>query len=98
MFCNICGKEVVDTAEICPNCGTRVRGKSTVDDTPSTIANIVSLCCFPLLGIILYFVWKDNKPKSASSVIKYALGGIAISILGGIILGALGVLGSAVAL
>lgn len=37
-FCHGCGNEVIDSAEICPKCGTRiVRGR--VDQTPATTEN-----------------------------------------------------------
>lgn len=83
MFCKGCGKEVIDTAEICPSCGTRVASPvSSQEDTPNMLVNIASLCCIPLLGIVLYFVWKDTKPKSAKSALTYSLVSIGIGIIG----------------
>lgn len=34
--------------------------------------------CIPIVGIILYFVWKENKPRSAQMAIRGALISIAI--------------------
>ena len=39
-------------------------------------------CCFPLVGLILYLVWKDTKPKSAKSAgIGAIIGVVAIIVL-----------------
>lgn len=55
-------------------------------------------CCFPLVGLILFLVWKDNKPKSAKSAGIGAIIGVVLFIVitallfaFGIGLGALGV-------
>ena len=37
-------------------------------------------CCFPLVGLILFLVWKDNKPRSAKSAGIGALIGIVLFI------------------
>ena len=35
----------------------------------------IASCCFPLLGAILYFVWKDSKPQAAKDTCTFALVG-----------------------
>lgn len=47
---------------------------------PDMLANIAS-CCFPIVGLILYFVWKDTKPRAANSVCKWTIGGFVASFL-----------------
>ena len=81
MFCKNCGKEIDDRAEICVHCGIRVAPemKTTVDN-PSNAAGIAS-CCFPIVGLILYFLWKDEKPNSAKLVCNWMIGGIVAWIL-----------------
>jgi len=37
-------------------------------------------CCFPIVGIILYFIWKDSKPQAAKDVCNFALIGFGIGI------------------
>lgn len=54
-------------------------GQPPAIDEPNTIINVAA-CCFPIIGLILYLVWKDTKPKSAGVIWKWALGGF----LGGI--------------
>ena len=36
-------------------------------------------CCFPLVGLILFLVWKDNKPRSAKSAGIGAIIGVVIA-------------------
>jgi hypothetical protein len=53
------------------------------DDQPNIGLNVLSvvqmLCCaLPILGIILYFVWRDSKPIAAKSMLKVTLIAFAI--------------------
>lgn len=87
MFCKNCGKQIDDKADVCIYCGISTgNNNSSLNsiDNPSHLPGIAG-CCFPLVGIILYFMWKDEKPKSASLVIKWTLAGIAIGFIGSII-------------
>lgn len=67
MFCSHCGQELPDEVVICPKCGCQpfVRkgdGKSF---------GIALLSFFiPFVGLILYFVWKKEKPLRAGSAGK----------------------------
>ncbi|GED62053.1 zinc ribbon domain-containing protein [Lysinibacillus sp. FSL M8-0216] len=86
MYCPNCGSSINENAEICVHCGVNVlkfSGQVTTakDDTPNIWINVLSLCCSPILGIIIYVVWKDSQPKAAKSALIYALFGIAISII-----------------
>lgn len=72
MFCNNCGESVAAQAEICPKCGVRVKNE-VAEDKPNWAVNIISLCCVPLVGIILFFVWKNEKPVAAKSALIFAL-------------------------
>ena len=92
MFCTNCGNKLDADLKTCSNCGTNVTTSNTLNETntqrpqtqtvindePNTVINILSLCCIPLLGIILYFVWKDTQPIAAKSALKFSLIGIAI--------------------
>ena len=81
MFCPNCGEEVSQLAEICPKCGVRVKNTSSVaggEDRPNIAVNLVSFCCIPILGIIMYFVWKDSKPRAAKSALIWGLVAIVI--------------------
>lgn len=80
MFCPNCGERISEKAEICPNCGVRVPG-SLGEDKPNIPANIISFCCIPILGIILFFVWKDSKPRAAKTALISSLASIGLIIL-----------------
>lgn len=89
MFCPHCGEQISAQAEICPKCGVRISNGKVAnlgEDKPNIAVNILSFCCFPLLGIILFFVWKDSKPVSAKSALIWSLISIGLYILLGIIL------------
>ena len=83
MFCKNCGQEIDDNADVCVHCGvaTGKNGSSLKSlDNPSHLPGVAG-CCFPIVGIILYFVWKNDKPLSAKLVIKWTLAGIAINVI-----------------
>ena len=96
MFCKNCGQQIDDNAAVCIHCGVatdnNMSSKSTLDN-PSHLAGIAS-CCFPVVGIILYFLWKDEKPQSASLVCKWMIGGIIIWVIFYVLAFVLGMLGS----
>lgn len=61
-YCGNCGKEIDDAAVICPHCGVQQKGEVT--DSGSFGWGILG-CCIPVAGLILFLVWKDQKPKTA---------------------------------
>jgi len=96
MYCPNCGSSINENAEICVHCGVNVlkfsnQTTAVENDTSNIWVNLISLCCFPLLGIILFFVWKDKQPKAAKSALIFGLIGVCISIVLGIISAALGI-------
>ena len=60
------------------------------DDNGSIVWGIIGFI-FTLIGIILYFVWKDSKPKNAKMALKGALAGLIVGFVLGFVLGLLGV-------
>ncbi len=79
MYCENCGAEISKEAYVCPKCGVKVKKDQDENDIPNTGLNILSLF-IPLVGIILYFVWKNNTPKKAKSILTFALIGWVINI------------------
>ena len=77
--CTNCGTRHDATYKFCRACGTRLpveltgpagkpkdhRGLRSSDKTWVFLGNF---CISPLLGVILYFIWKDDKPQKASQV------------------------------
>jgi hypothetical protein len=63
----------------CSNCGSKIDRviAQHSDDAPSVAW--ATLCfCFPLLGLILFIIWKDQTPKKAKSCGKGALIGVIV--------------------
>lgn len=48
-------------------------------------------CCFPLIGLILFLVWKDEKPRSAKAVGIGAIIGVVLCFITILLLFALGI-------
>lgn len=91
MYCQKCGSKMEGTC--CTRCGfnlaTNIQTKTPVYNqnvNPVSDNGGFGLCilgfCFPMVGLILYLVWKDEKPISAHAAGKGAL----ISFVGGIIM------------
>lgn len=55
-------------------------------DIPSTGLNILAFL-FPMIGLILYLIWKDQYPMKAKAVGKWALIGFVSSFVLGIVMG-----------
>lgn len=70
MFCRNCGKEIDDKAYVCPHCGVLTSNaeaqKKTVNDSGSAGWGVLGFF-FPLVGLILFLVWKNERPKSAKA-------------------------------
>lgn len=65
MFCKNCGKEIADNSIACTNCGAQT-GNS--EDTGNVGWALLGFFV-PVAGIVLYFVWKNQKPKTAKKCI-----------------------------
>ena len=68
MFCKNCGQEIDDKAVVCPHCGVAQREMSydTIKDDGGVGWGILG-CCIPVVGLILWLVWKDTKPQTAKA-------------------------------
>lgn len=64
----------------CPKCGVPVKNTVAPDDAPSTGFAVLGFL-FPIIGLILYLVWKSERPLRAKSAGKGALIGLAVSII-----------------
>ena len=80
MFCKNCGETISAEAEICPKCGVRAKNQ-VAQDQPNWGVNILSLCCITLVGIIVFFVWKKERPVAAKSALIFGLIPIVVSLL-----------------
>lgn len=79
-FCSHCGTQIDDNAVICLKCGCPtaptpfIPGGGSIQDAPSAGFAILSFF-FPIIGLILWLVWKDYTPMRAKSCGKGALVG-----------------------
>lgn len=93
-YCSQCGKELVDEAVVCPNCGCAVQAPvNPQEDKPSTGLNILAFL-FPLVGLILYLCFQKTTPVRAKAIGKWALIGFIVGIALSILSGVLGALAS----
>ena len=81
MYCKNCGAAIVDGK--CPVCGTLENSNNTTtnyisdssgntQDANNVGLNVLSFF-FPIVGLILYLVWKDQYPIKAKGCGKFAL-------------------------
>lgn len=103
MYCRRCGAEIKDDAVICPKCCTSTgktekttetyKEKTSVPykrDRPSDALGFLGFL-IPVVGLILYLVWKDDYPKKAHSVGAGALTGVIVGVCLAILLPIFGI-------
>ena len=87
MYCSHCGKPIPEGADYCLNCGCAVNGGSRPSENDSSSFGFALLgFLFPLVGLVLYFVYDDKRPRRAKSVGKGALVGVITRIVLSILL------------
>ena len=79
-FCSKCGKELMDEAVVCPGCGCS-QGNTPVANDSSSFGWALLGFCIPIVGLILYLVWKDQTPLKAKSAGKGALTSVIVSVV-----------------
>lgn len=85
-FCTHCGKEMMNDAVVCTNCGCAVNGVSstkgavTGDDIPNGGLNAVAFF-IPLVGFVLYCIMQGRTPRKANQIGVFALVGFLINIV-----------------
>lgn len=80
MYCTHCGQQINDEAVICPHCGCETgRKRIAYNDAKSTGFSVLGFF-FPVIGLILYLVWKEDYPLKANSAGKGALIGVIVSV------------------
>lgn len=76
-FCFNCGNKVEENSYICTKCGVvvnnNVSNKVVNINDNGGIAWAILGFFVPLAGLILYLIWRNERPKTAASVGKGAL-------------------------
>lgn len=88
-FCSKCGKEIMDEAAICPHCGCAVTNSPAAEADAPNMGFAVLGFFIPLVGLILYLVYKDKTPLKAKSAGKGALIGFIVSVVFSVIYSAI---------
>ena len=89
-FCRNCGQQIDDRAAVCPHCGVAQENKPQVVDSGGFGWGVLG-CCIPIVGLVLFLVWKDTKPKTAKAAGIGALVSVGIGILYYILMFAVGI-------
>lgn len=81
-YCPKCGRQLVDEAVICVSCGCAQTGSGSKfkNDSAGFGWGVLGFF-FPLVGLILYLLWKGDVPKRAKSAGIGALVGAIIGFL-----------------
>ena len=79
-YCSHCGKEIVEDAVVCVHCGCAIEGVKKKDEDKKSPLWFLLGFFIPIVGLILYCVWKDEYPLRAKSVGKGALISALISV------------------
>lgn len=77
-YCVSCGSQLHIMAKQCPQCGVEA---GPLNEENGMLFGAIG-CCIPVVGWILYFIWRDTKPKTA----KKAMIGAIINIIAIILL------------
>lgn len=88
MYCKNCGRSVDDTSSYCNNCGARIDNKPNADvsEDNSNLGFAILGFFIPIVGLILFLIYEEKKPKRAKSAGKGALIGFITKIVLAIIL------------
>lgn len=89
-YCKNCGAEIDDLAAICPQCGVSQETKPAVVDNGGFGWGLLGFC-IPIVGLILFLVWKDTKPKTSKAAGVGALVSVIVLVVFYILMIALGV-------
>ena len=65
-FCKNCGAQIDNNAVVCTSCGVAQNTAPAVVDKGGFGWGLLGWCV-PIVGLILFLVWKDTKPKSSKA-------------------------------
>ena len=88
MYCKNCGRIVDDTSSYCNNCGARIDNKPNADASEDSLSLGFAIFGFfiPIVGLNLFLIYEEKKPKRAKLAVKGALIGFITEIVLAIIL------------
>lgn len=97
MYCNNCGTKLNEGSNFCANCGKQinnnVQNTPVQNNIPNPVPNTYQVYdsgsfgwailgfIIPLVGFILYFCWRANKPKCAEKALWGGVVGFCINLI-----------------
>lgn len=99
-YCKKCGSHIEDNAIFCPECGADQGLNSSQGNSGSQSVDNGSFgwgvlgFCIPIVGLILFLVWHDSKPKSGKQAGIGALVSVILGVVFYILAFALGMAGA----
>ena len=66
MFCPKCGEKLPKTAEFCSECGTAITNKDTTTSSGAFGWGVLGFFV-PIVGFLLYIMWRDDKPIAGNA-------------------------------
>lgn len=90
MFCKNCGQEIDDKAVVCPHCGVAQKSTPEVVDNGGFGWGLLG-CCIPVVGLVLFLVWRDSKSKTAKAAGIGALISVGLCLLWYVLIAVVGI-------
>lgn len=78
-YCDTCGNEIDDSEPYCFHCGAAIESNEQSDGVAGDFWWGVLGFILPLLGLILYFVWREDKPERGKSIIVGSVIGLVLN-------------------
>ena len=85
MFCKQCGSQIDESAKYCPQCGAaqsepaQTAAPRAIPDTSNGVGYGFLGFFFPIVGVILFLVWRWERPKAAKAA---GLGALISTLIG----------------
>ena len=92
-YCKNCGAQIDDNAVVCTSCGSAQNTTPAVVDNGGFGWGVLGYCV-PIVGLILFLVWKDTKPKTAKAAGIGALVSVILAVVFYVLMFALGIAGA----
>lgn len=71
MYCGDCGKKLNSNSKFCPYCGSRVASENVtvVNSNEDSVNVLLVIASFlvPILGVVLFVIYKDKKSKTSKA-------------------------------
>lgn len=85
-YCTHCGKEVMDEAVVCTNCGCAINNSALIkenkneEDVPNGLLSLLGFF-IPIVGLILFCVMHSSTPRKANQIGLFSLIGFIINFI-----------------